>query len=138
MRITASVLMAGLALGIAGLAAVPARADEWNKEIVFSFNQPVEIPGHVLVPGSYAFKVADLTDRNLVQVFREGRNGREHIVATLFTTPDYRMDATGKPVIHFEERKSDSPEAVHNWFYPGDLMGMQFVYPPSQRLHPAT
>ena len=52
-----------------------ARADEWNKKTIVTFSGPVEIPGQVLQPGSYVFKLADSqSDRNIVQVFNKGRN----------------------------------------------------------------
>ena len=34
-----------------------------------------------------------------------------------------------QPVIEFEERPSESPEAIHGWFYPGEDTGWEFVYP---------
>jgi len=37
-------------------------------------------------------------------------------------------------VIHFEERPSDQPEAIHSWFYPGDNFGLEFVYPKSRAI----
>jgi hypothetical protein len=39
-----------------------------------------------------------------------------------------------EPVVHFEERPSDSPEAIHSWFYPGDNYGQEFVYPRSRAI----
>ena len=43
--------------------------------------------------------------------------------------PDYLGETPDKPVVHFEERPSGSPEAVHSWFYPGENTGWEFVYP---------
>ena len=31
--------------------------DEWDKKTIFTFNAPVEVPGKVLTPGSYVFKL---------------------------------------------------------------------------------
>jgi outer membrane biosynthesis protein TonB len=118
--------------------AAPAVADEWDKMTTFHFNAPVEVPGHVLTPGTYVFKLADLTaDRNVVQVFSQDRRGMDHIITTTITVPAYRMYPAGKTILTFQERRSDSPEAVDKWFYPGDNYGFQFVYPKSETLEAA-
>ncbi len=138
MKIRVNAAWAGVGLALMVVAATPALADEWNKQIVFHFNAPVEIPGHVLLPGSYDFQLADsLSDRNIVEVFRQDKKGREHIVDTLLVIPDYRAVATDKPVITFEERRTGTPEAVHSWFYPGDNYGWEFMYRRAQRLESA-
>jgi len=98
-----------------------------GSETVFTFNGPVEIPGQVLQPGTYVFKVMDSqSDRNIVQVFNKSEN---HLFGTFLTIPDYRLKAKGKTVITFEERAAGAPEAVKAWFYPGDNYGHEFVYP---------
>jgi hypothetical protein len=103
-----------------------AKADEWNQKTTFTFSGPVEIPGKVLSPGTYVFKLADSqSDRNIVQVFNEREN---HLYGTYLAIPDYRLQPTGKPVITFEERAAGAPPAVRAWFYPGDNYGHEFVY----------
>lgn len=104
-----------------------ARADAWNQKTIFTFNQPVEIPGRVLQPGTYVFKLADSTsDRNIVEVYNKEEN---HIYGIFLAIPDYRLKLTGKPIITFSERAANAPEAVKAWFYPGDNYGHEFVYP---------
>jgi hypothetical protein len=104
-----------------------AKADEWNQKTVFTFNGPVEIPGQVLEPGTYVFKLMDsMSDRDIVQVFNKNEN---HLYGTFLAIPDYRLKPTGKPIITFEERAAGSPEAVKAWFYPGFNYGHEFVYP---------
>jgi len=112
---------------LAGLSALPmAFADEWNKETEVTFSAPVEAPGVVLQAGSYIFKLADSeSDRNIVQIFR--KDGDE-LVTTLLAVPASREKATDKTVITFEERASGEPEAIHEWFYPGETDGVEFVY----------
>jgi len=123
-----SVLVTVSAAVLVGAGFLPSlKADEWNKKTMVKFSQPVEIPGQVLPPGTYVFKLADTTaDRNVVQIFNKRQ---DHIYATLLAVPDYRMEPTGKTVINFEERASNAPEAVKAWFYPGDNYGYDFVYP---------
>jgi hypothetical protein len=107
-----------------------ARADEWNKETVLTFNKPIEIPGKVLPAGTYVFKLADSqSDRDIVQI---SSKDQKHLLATILAIPDYRAEPTDKTVVTFEERLSGSPEALHSWFYPGDTDGIEFVYPKSE------
>jgi hypothetical protein len=102
-------------------------ADEWDRATKLTFSEPVEVPGLVLPAGTYWFTLADSeTDRNIVQIWDADRM---HLVTTILAIPDYRLQPTGKTVIHFEERPSDSPEAIHSWFYPGANYGEEFVYP---------
>jgi LPXTG-motif cell wall-anchored protein len=118
---------------------VQAKADEWDKRTEFQFSVPVEIPGQVLPAGKYVFQLADSeSDRNVVQVFSEDSAGKQSLVATVMAVPDYMTETPDKPIVHFEERTSGSPEAVHNWFYPGENTGWQFVYPKGQTQQPNT
>jgi hypothetical protein len=121
----------GLALTLVGLVTAPAvRADEWNKKTILTFSKPVEIPGQVLAAGTYTFKLLDsMSDRHIVQVL--SADGSK-ILATLMTIPDYRLTSTDKTVINFGEVPVGSPEAIRAWFYPGNTIGNEFVYPKSR------
>ena len=122
--------MALLAAG-AALFAPTARADEWNKMTVMTFNDPVEIPGKVLPAGTYVFKLLDSqSERNIVQIFTEDQ---KQLVATIMAIPDYRDEPAGKTIVTFDERPSGVPEALHSWFYPGDNYGFEFVYKKSEQ-----
>lgn len=103
------------------------KADDWDKKTLFTFNAPVEVPGQVLSPGSYVFKLLNTqADRHIVQVFDKNQT---HLYGTFLTIPDYTMTPPSKPLITFEERPAGSPEAIKAWFYPGDNFGNEFVYP---------
>jgi len=135
MNIKLNALCLGGFFALASFLAQPVRADEWNKKTEFQFSAPVEIPGKVLAAGKYVFQVADSeSDRDIVQVFSEDLNEKETLVATLMTVPDHIEDTPDKPIVHFEERHSGSPEAIHSWFYPGENTGWEFVYPKGQSL----
>ena len=126
-------LWLGGALALSFLMTKPAVADDWNKRTEFQFGAPVEIPGKVLTPGEYVFELADSqTDRNIVKVFSEDSSGKESLVATLFVIRDYVQNTPDKPIIHFEERHSGTPDVIQSWFYPGDNTGWEFVYPKGQ------
>ncbi len=114
-------------MGLLGVMMPAVRADEWDQKTVFTFGGPVEVPGQVLAPGTYVFKLADsASDRDIVQVFNKDEN---HLYGTFLTIPDYRVTPAGKTIITFEERPVGSPEAVRTWFYPGENYGHDFVYP---------
>jgi len=108
------------------LAALGARADEWNKATTLTFSQPVEVPGMVLGPGTYVFKLADTVDRSVVQIYNAEQT---HLYENVLAIPAYRQQVTDKTVVTFEERAKGSPEAIGTWFYPGDNYGQEFVYP---------
>lgn len=115
-------------LFLAGIIFAPrSQADEWNKKTIFTFSEPVEVPGLALPAGTYVFKLMDSqSDRDIVQIFNKDQS---KLFATILAIPDYRMNPTDKTVVTFDERPKNSPEAVDAWFYPGDNYGMEFVYP---------
>ena len=120
-------LWIGIALSLfACVPASSARADEWTKSTKITFSQPVDVAGHVLVAGTYLFKMADVNDRHIVTIF--SADGKK-VIATVMTIPDYRLKATDKTVIKFREVPAGSPEAIRAWFYPGRTIGEEFIYP---------
>jgi hypothetical protein len=108
-----------------------ARADEYNKKTILTFSGPFQIPGKTLPAGSYVFKLADTSDRHIVQVFDKGE---KHIIATLMAMPNQRLKVSDKPVVMFSERPHGSPQAVKVWYYPGESIGNEFVYPKRQAM----
>jgi|SRR5579863_1406116 len=124
-----------IAVALAGSVVTPAMADEWNKETRVEINEPLEIPGKILSPGKYVFKLLDSqSDRHIVEVFSEDGSGKQSLVTTILAIPAYTADTPDKPLIRLEERPSNLPQAIHSWFYPGDNYGWQFVYPKADRL----
>ena len=120
-------LLLGIALTVVACFPVSnARADEWTKETKITFSQPVDVAGHVLVAGTYLFKMTDSNDRHIVRI--SSADGKK-VIATVMTIPDYRLKATDKTVIKFREVPAGSPEALRAWFYPGRTIGEEFVYP---------
>jgi hypothetical protein len=103
------------------------KADGWDKLTKVTLSAPLEIPGQVLAPGTYWFKLLDSpSDRNIVQIYNADQSKQ---IAMIMAIPDYRLKPTDKTVITFEERSANSPEAIKAWFYPGDNYGQEFVYP---------
>jgi hypothetical protein len=111
-------------------AAINANADEWNKKTFITTSQSIEVPGAILPPGRYVFKLLDSpSNRHIVQVLNEREN---HVYCTNLAIPKQRMDPADKTVLTFYEMPGGAPEPVHTWFYPGDLIGQEFVYPRSR------
>jgi hypothetical protein len=107
------------------------KADQWNEETSVTFSAPVAVPGQVLPPGRYVFKLTNgQNDRNTVQILTEDHR---EVLATIPAIPAYRLNLTEDTIMTFKERPSGSPEAVSRWFYPGHLAGVAFVYPEDQR-----
>jgi hypothetical protein len=115
-----------------------ASADDWDKKTTVTFSSPIEIPGvhlqgwGVLPAGTYVFKLLDSrSDRHIVQIF----NADESVIyATILAIPHYRVQATDKTVITFNEGIQDRPEALRAWFYPGRNWGEEFVYPKAKAM----
>jgi hypothetical protein len=102
-----------------------------NRLTNVTFSAPVSVPRHTLPAGTYRFQLADSNaNRNIVQIFDKDNN----LVATLLAVPARRNQAQGDPVITFKETRSDQPPAVHYWYYAGDSIGSELVYPRNQAM----
>lgn len=131
MRRILSFLVAGLMAGLFAMLAPPsALAGELDELTYFTFSAPVQIPGVALPAGTYMFKLADSGSHDqIVQVF--SKDGST-LYATFFAMPDNVVTPTDKPVVTLEETPRGNPEAIKTWFYPGDTIGHEFVYPREQ------
>jgi len=115
------------ALALTAMLMPSARADEWNKQTFLTFSGPVQVPGATLPAGTYMFKLADLQgNRHIVQIF--DKDGTK-LYTTILAIPDQRVEPSDKPVVMFGETPAGTPAAIKAWFYPGDTIGDEFVYP---------
>jgi len=119
-------LLAFVALiGAAGLSRV--HADDWSKTTKVTFSDAVQVPGKVLPPGTYTFRLMDSpSNRHIVQVFDADGT---HLITTILAIPNYQLEVSGHTILAFAERPTGEPEALKAWFYPGDNFGQEFVYP---------
>ena len=108
------------------------------------FSQPVELPGIVLPAGTYVFKLGDSDwNRNIVQVFNADETRLFTTVIAISTSRQTGANwpvedpATHKTAMSFEERLTNSPQAIHTWFYPDREVGLEFVYPKVKAANPA-
>jgi len=131
MQVIKSLVMV-LSLGVFLLfTPLAAKADEWNKKTTITFNQPIEIPGMVLTPGTYVFELLDSpSDRNVVQIFNADKS---HLYENVLAIPAYRLEPSDKTGVTLEETAEGTPEAIKTWFYPGDNYGQEFVYLKNRR-----
>jgi hypothetical protein len=118
------------ALALTAFLAPGAHADEWNKRTFLTFSGPVQIPGATLPAGTYTFEIANPdTTRHVIRVSEKDTNKP---LGLFMTIPADRMDPPDDNLIMFAERPAGSPQAIQMWFYPGDRIGEEFVYPKSQ------
>jgi hypothetical protein len=123
-----------LSMFVAVLALVtPSIAQDFNplEKTYLTFSGPVELPGVSLPAGTYTFKLADTPSRNVVQVL--SRDEKTVHGQFLFVQAT-RRDATGEPVVMFKETAEGTTPAVQYWYYPGETIGKEFVYPKDQAL----
>jgi hypothetical protein len=105
---------------------IAAHAEEADEATTVTFSAPVEIPGHVLPAGSYLFKVADdVADPNIVEVFNSAGT---KLYAMLPTVSAQRAEPTDDTTITLAQQGSGNPDALVKWFYPGSLIGHEFMY----------
>jgi hypothetical protein len=103
-----------------------ALADEANRKTTFTFSDPVALPGLVLPAGTYMFKTVDLGGTaNIVQVFNADEN---KVLGSFMTIPYEKGTIADTTHIWFLERKAGEAPAIHEWFYPGNTLGMEFLY----------
>lgn len=119
----------GLALLLAAYFPL-AHADEWDKTTKITFSGPVQVPGKVLAPGTYVFKLLDSqSNRHIVQIFNKDHT---QLITTILAIPNERLEPAGKTILHYDERPTGQPIALAAWFYPGDTFGQEFVYPKAE------
>ena len=121
-----------LVLAALSVAARPANASEWNKLTRLNVHETIQVPGAVLPPGHYVVKLADSpANRHIVQFFNEDQS---KLYSTVLAISDQRMsdEVTGDTELLFYETRGNEPPALRAWFYPGTMIGQEFVYPKSE------
>jgi hypothetical protein len=109
-----------------------ASAQTFDKRTVFTFSGPVALPGVTLPAGQYLFRLADPTgDRKVVAVL--SADGKTPY-GMLFSLPAERFEPASAPEVRFMETAAGMPAAIKAWWYPGERMGYEFMYPKDQAL----
>jgi len=99
-----------------------AKADDWDQKTTFTINQPVSVPGHVVLPaGSYVIKRVSFVNP-VVQILDASES---KVYATVLAIPDIAPTEPEKPEFTFREANGKLPE-LKAWFYPGRQTGYEF------------
>ncbi len=94
-----------------------------------TFSSAFELPGLTLQPGTYVFKLADTPTRNVVQVWN--RDEKEMLGHWTFVQAS-RNRVSDENVVTFKEMAAGTTPAVQYWYYPGERIGKEFIYPKDQ------
>jgi len=129
-RITTVCCTAALTVLLVPAAYAQDTAAEAKKLTEITFSAPIQVPGVTLPAGTYTFQTAEAGD-HIVQIFDRERS---HILATVLAVPSDRLEPTDKTVVMFSERPADVPQAVKMWYYPGNPVGEEFIYPRTQAM----
>jgi hypothetical protein len=119
-----SIVMAVILLGTV---ATPARANECDKLTYLTFSAPVALPGVTLPAGTYRFGRADCSSTG--GILRVTNWDGSQVYGTFLTTPEERTTTSDQPEVVFAESSAGMPEAIRAWFYPGDTVGDELMYP---------
>jgi len=130
-RVTAIATATVLALLVALTLNVAAQQPDTRDRTIMTFSSAVELPGMRLEPGTYVFRLADTASRNVIQVF--DKDEKDILGQWLFVSAE-RPEVTGDTVVTFRETSAASTPAVQFWYYPGEKIGKEFIYPKDQAL----
>ena len=121
----------GVGLGLA-LFASAAQAQPADKRTYFTFSAPVALPGTTLPAGRYLFRIMDeTTSRRVIQV---SSADQKKSYAIMNTIPDTRREPAKEATVAFYETAKGAPAAVKSWWYPGESIGYQFIFPRRQAI----
>ena len=118
-------------LAVLAMLSVSVRAQDTNtqKRTFMTFSNTVEMPGVTLPAGTYLFRIADTGSRNVVQVLSQDE--KQVLGQWLFVQAE-RPEASSDTVVMFKEARENSTPAVQFWYYPGERIGREFMYPKDQ------
>jgi hypothetical protein len=108
-----------------------------NQDTFFTFSQAVELPKTTLPAGTYFFQLMDSpSNRHIVKVMSQDRT---KLYATLMAIPYYSTDRpSDDPQVRFLEVPAANGVAASNaikiWFYPGNTVGHEFIWPRDKAL----
>jgi hypothetical protein len=125
--VTACAVAVLMTLGIS----VGAQDFNSSERSFLTFSGPVELPGMQLPAGTYVFRLADTASRNVVQVLNQDES--KMLGQWLFVQAQ-RPEVSGETVVTFKETNPGATPAVQYWYYPGEKIGKEFIYPKDQAM----
>jgi hypothetical protein len=117
---------AALAMSLMSSAFVPSlKASESDKKTIITISQPVTVEGTLLPAGQYVLKLQDSSpSQDVVYIFN---GGETRLITTVLAIHAYRQQPTDKSKFLFYETPAGQPAALHEWFYPGENDGFEFL-----------
>ena len=132
-RLITSACAAAAAVMLASATPANAQGGPLDSRTEFTFNQPVELPGVTLPPGTYIFRFVDATTgRMVMQVQAKDSSNKNY--GLFMTISAQRPKPSDDAELRFLETPAGQPAAVKTWWYPGRTIGREFIYPKSQAL----
>ena len=128
-RVTVIATAMVLAVLVGMSARVAAQNTVANERTYMTFSNTVEMPGVTLPAGTYVFRLADTPTRNVVQVLSQDE---KDILGQWTFVQAQRPKATEDTVVMFREQPEGTAAAVQYWYYPGETIGKEFIYPKDQ------
>ena len=130
-KLGAAALTGCLLIGLFFFAPQTSRGDEWNLATKFTVSHQFEVPGMVLQADTpYVIRLLDSpSTRNVVQIYDEDQ---KHMLTMFMAIADQRAEPEDRTVFSFIETEPGFPLPIKEWFYPGRLNGLEFVYPKKQ------
>jgi hypothetical protein len=108
------------------------QGDEWNLATKFKINHQTEVPGMVLEAGTpYVIRLYDSpSERKVVQIWNEDQT---KMLTMFMAISAQRLEPTDETLFTFMETAPQYPLPIKEWFYPGRVTGLEFLYPKAQR-----
>ena len=130
-RVTIFATAAVLALMAVFSLTAAAQQPDTRDRTIMTFSNAVELPGMRLEGGTYVFRLADTQGRNVIQVLSSDE--MNVLGQWLFITAE-RLEVSGDTVVTFRETAANTTPAVQFWYYPGEKIGKEFIYPKDQAM----
>ncbi len=103
-----------------------AQLEDWTRKSVIQLTSRSEVPGMVLEPGTYVFKLLDVDDhRKIVEVLdKDGQKRLTAFTAVLIHRDRPEFDTN----VSFYENVTKGPKPLRTWYWDNELHGYEFVY----------
>jgi len=96
------------------------------QQLKVTVSQPVEVPHLVLPAGDYIFEA--LENGQLTRILSADQT---RVFTTLLTQPAERLESVDNAAITLLETRPSQVERIDAWFFPGESVGNEFLYPGS-------
>jgi hypothetical protein len=127
MTLIATAIVLAVLVGMS--ARVAAQNTVANERTIMTFSNTVEMPGVTLPAGTYVFRLADTPTRNVVQVLS---GDEKDVLGQWSFVQAERPKVSDDTVVMFRETPEGTMPAIQYWYYPGERIGKEFIYPKDQ------